>query len=177
MTATEIIVVCAVGFGSALLGAIVGGLIAWVFALWRTVVEGQAAARAIRFELIGNVSELELASKGNWQGIELLNEAWRQHRLALAPVLNEVEMGLLWRDVSGISRIRRLIQAPLGTLGIKEALMDWEAALISRRLDLRKIESRSRWALVIRMLFCRWVRSKEEITEAFLPHKTTEEEP
>jgi hypothetical protein len=166
-----------VAFLAALGGATVGGLITWLFALWRTVVEGQAAARAIRFELTGNVAELELASKGNWQGIELLDEAWRQHRLAVAPLLNEVELGLLWRDVSGISRIRRLLQAPLGTSGVGQALMNWEAALISRRLDLRKIESRSRWALVIRMIFCRWVRSKEEIAEAFLPHGTTGEEP
>jgi len=164
-------------FLAALAGAIVGGLITWLFSLWRTVVEGQAAARVIRLEITGNVTELELASDGNWHGLDLSDDAWRQHRLALAPILNEKEIGLLYRDQLHITHIRRLVEAPLGTPGVAQTLADWNDDLRERRRDLRRIESRSRWALVFRVLFCRWVSSAEELSEAFLPRGTQEEGP
>lgn len=95
MTGTEIAVLCAVGFGGALLGALVGGLTTALLEFWKQVLAGQAAARVVQYEIQENVNRCVQAINSRHPGVRLVDEAWKAHRLQLAPLLpREVYMQL-----------------------------------------------------------------------------------
>ena len=172
MTGTEIAVVCAVGFGGALLGALVGGVTTALLELWKQVLAGQAAARVIWGEMLNNAAKVRLALDG-WEGdMSLADDAWRQHALAVAPLLSQVEFSCLSREIGFLRQAEMwigLLPRPDAEKQAREHLQIWKDDLSARMEELTQVESRSRVLLLVKLLFGPRTATQDELAEAFAP--------
>jgi len=142
-------------FLAALAGAIVGGLITWLFSLWRTVVEGQAAARVIRSEILENTVKVDLALGGKTGDLTLSSEGWRAHRLAIALLLGEAEWFELCREIGFVRQAQIWIDTFASGNAQETAhehLQVWQADLRSQRKVLGDVEYGGRLPLMLRLL-------------------------
>ena len=155
MTATEIIVVCVVGFGAALLGSLTGALTAALLELWKQVLAGMSAARVIRQEMIVNATTTGIALEGMAGDTTLLDVAWKAHGLTLAPLLSEIDLTRLYRELGFLPRAQIWIGL-LAKEDKREAarrnLVAWLADVRERRRELRQVESSCRLGLFLKLL-------------------------
>jgi len=68
-------------------GALIGALAVFGVELWRQVLEFRSAARVVEYELKANLNRCTLAISARRGDIDLLDEAWHDYRIKLAPLL------------------------------------------------------------------------------------------
>ncbi|MDI6858165.1 MAG: hypothetical protein QME71_07640 [Dehalococcoidia bacterium] len=176
MTAIEITVTLIVGFGAALLGS----LAVWLFTVWKTVVDGQAAARVIRYELLLNTAKVDLALAGKTGDLNLSDEGWRSHRLAVALLVPESEWFELCRDVGFMAQAQLWIDTLVNgkAQGIaRQHLEIWQSDLHDRRKVLSDIEYSGRLPLMLRLLKRNREGEEKRLLAKLAPSDTSEEPP
>jgi hypothetical protein len=85
-----------------LVGVLVGALLSALLELWRQVLDFRAAARVVRYEIMENLTKCGLAVSNRWPNAELSDEAWRAHRLQLAPLFPDEVYDKVARDYGGV---------------------------------------------------------------------------
>jgi hypothetical protein len=76
-------------------GALIGALAVFGVELWRQVLEFRSAARVIEYELKANLNRCTQAILARRGDVQLLDEAWRSHRVNLAPLMSaDAYMGI-----------------------------------------------------------------------------------
>ena len=170
MSGSEIAVVAGVGFGSALLGALAGGLTTSLLEMWKQVLGGIDAARVIRYEMFINSSNLEMLMEGKIPGTTLTDDAWRAHRLALAPLLSESEMFYLCREQGFLPVAQQMVgqlSNPMNVGAARKNLQDWISSLKQRTYELAQLECRSRTQLFLKALRGRRFAALGELARTF----------
>ena len=163
----DIVVTGLVGFG----GVLIGGALTAVFELWRRVLDGIAAGRLVRMELVDNRSMVEVALAGK-KGVRLSDQAWRDQRLSLAPLLTEVELGRLWRDIGLTGHQQEIIEILEQQHGenpkpLSNELLEWKDALRERGRELRALEGKRKLALMWRLLRGQHLATDDKLQKAF----------
>lgn len=171
-TATEAWTIAGVGFGAAVLGALIGGLTTLTLEVWRRVLDAVSAARLIRMELVTNRDFIGLALKNRTGAMNLSDEGWRAHRVSLAPILDEIALGKLWRDYGFIGQARLFIQLIHdGTQREQETaknqLQEWHDVLAEHGKSLRVLEGRSKIRHMWTLLRGGHLATEEELKAAF----------
>ncbi|KKL49853.1 hypothetical protein LCGC14_2311370, partial [marine sediment metagenome] len=81
----------AIGGAFALGGVVLGAVLASFFELYRRVLDGQAAASLVKYEMWWNRAQVkELLADSAYES-ELSDEAWKAHALAVAPLLADAD--------------------------------------------------------------------------------------
>jgi len=167
-------------FLAALGGAIVGSLINWLFALWRTVVEGQAAARVVRSEILENTVKVDLALGGKTGDLTLSNDGWRAHRSAIALLLGEAEWFELCREIGFVHQaqiwIDRFVSGNARETA-REHLQVWQTDLRNQRKVLGDMEYSGRLPLMLRLLRRDRKAEEEKLLAKLTPLETSPEQP
>lgn len=139
-----------------LAGVLVGALLTGLLDLSRQVLVFRAAARVIRYEIEDNAAKCIVAVERRRSHIALLDDAWRMHRLQLAPLIpQEVyrNMALTYTSLFIVGEWLRRLPADFDQASreIKEAVD--EMAHHSRFLS--RVERRSRAAQFLDALLAR----------------------
>ncbi len=176
--ANEVWVVAAVGFGSALLGALVGAVSSLLLDVWRRSLDGIAAARTIRMEFIRNRVVVQSALDGREVTPPLAGAAWQQYVLAVAPLMHEIELSKMSRDQAVTVVAQGWIDSISLTSSVdaqaknKTALANWSADLRLRCRELHQLEEKRKLWHMCHLLFKGRPASEEELIAAFLPDLT-----
>lgn len=159
MSGSEIAVVAVVGFGSAVFGALVGGVTTALLEVWKQVLAGVAAARVIRYEMFDIVTNVNMVLVGKGEDVTLPDDAWKAHRLALAPLLSESQMYYLWREHALLPQAQNLMRRvghvsgpPRVDEGEREELRTWISDLTRRNNELQEVECRNQICLWLSLL-------------------------
>jgi hypothetical protein len=150
-------------------GVILGAVLSSMFELWRRALDGQAAARIIRQELTVNATKVHIALEGKTGDMSLLDEAWKAHRLTLAPLLSEIDLTRLYREFTFLPQAKRwidLLAEPKAEKAARENLRVWQDDLTNRGRELRQIESRSRLGLFLKLLWGHRTATQSELSAA-----------
>ncbi len=136
-------------------GVLIGVLLTWVFALWRTVFEGQTAARVLRAEILENSVKIDMVLARKQGDLALCDEGWKANRLRVAPLLSEIAWFELSRDMGFIGQAQNWIDIYSG--GKAEARARQELEACQKDLDLRRkvlgdLEYSNRFRLVWRLV-------------------------
>ena len=162
--------VAIVGFGSALLGALIGGLAALLLDVWRRSLDGLAAARLVRMDLVHNQTVLTAVLAAGI-GVPNLRYPSLEHMTLLAPLLDEVALALLCRDLALVSVVQQKIdemnpQARGAGLESAPALDAWRVDIAARSGDLRALERVPKRSHMWRLLFHGRPATNDELLEA-----------
>jgi len=139
-----------------LLGVLVGGLLTATLDLWRQVLSGRAAARVVRLEIHENINRCVQSVASQHPGIKLTDEAWRDLRVQLVPLLPDdavldisIGYGALFIVEDWISKIQQKHAEA------KEQIQQWSNRMIIHVALLKQLESRSRLAQMVDLLLGR----------------------
>lgn len=130
-----------------LVGVLVGAGLTGVLDLWRQVLSGRAAARIVRLEIQENINRCLLSMASRHPGIKLGNEAWRDLRVQLAPLLPDeavlhisIGYGALFIVEDWITKIQLKYEEA------REQIQQWSEQMIIHVALLKQLETRSRLA-------------------------------
>ena len=136
-----------------LTGVLVGAGLTAVLDLWRQVLSGRAAARIVRLEIHENINRCVQSVANRHPGIKLANEAWRDLRVQLAPLLPDeavldisIGYGALFIVEDWISKIQQKYDEAKGQI------QQWSERMIIHVALLKQLENRSRLAQMADLL-------------------------
>ena len=160
--------IAGVGFGSALLGALVGGLTTLMLEVWRRVLDGVSAARLIRMELLRIRTTIEAFLDGRGAALTLADSSWQSSAVAVAPLLNEVELSDLYRGFAflpEIDRFAKLLREDASDIREKVTgeLVLWRDELGQISKILYQVESRAKMSHMWRILVGGHLANLEEL--------------
>ena len=101
----DLVVTGLVGLG----GVLIGGALAGFIELWRQLLEGRAAARILRMEIQENVNRALLSVAHFRSDIALKDDAWKDLRAKVVPLLPEVFLLQLSISYDGMFVVRNWI--------------------------------------------------------------------
>jgi len=163
-----------------LLAAVGGAVIGtWLFGLWRMVTEGQTAAKVIRYEILMNGAKVDLALSGMSGDLTLSDEGWRSHRLAIAPILRELEWFELCRETGFLPRAQVWFNALALNHAHTEArreLQVWSSDLSRREKVLADTEYRNRFLAMYRLLKRSRKAEEDTVIRNLISEQTTKEQ-
>lgn len=160
-------------------GVVLGALLASAFELWKRALDGQAAARIIRLEIMDNKVKARDVVDVGFYGGPFEMSGWREHRLVVALFLDESDLVRLARSYTwlpGASRVIRVLDEASSQSSslheptllkddlMKKAIDKWVAQTGNIEQVLRKIESANPFLLASRLL-CRRPVATENDTE------------
>jgi hypothetical protein len=163
--------IAGVAFGSAVFGALVGGLTTLILEVWRRVLDAVSAVRLIRMELVNNVTVVAMAIDEDAVDVALSDSAWKQYRATAAPLLKQTTLGALYRELGYLPQA----QADLGNLdrtiatdrtATAQSLSEWSEDLRTRAIELYEVVEKRGKAALMWTLFTRSHLSTEEELEA-----------
>jgi len=141
--------------GGTIVGAIVGAMVTWVFAVWRAVVEGQAAAKVMRYEILQNRTKIAMALDGKTGDMTLSDDAWRLGRLLVAPLIREADFFDVWAGYAFVPQAQRFTNALLSNrsdTAARKSLETWKSGLTSGSTMLINLEFDSRAKLMMGLM-------------------------
>ena len=148
----DLVITGLVGLG----GVLVGGALAGLLDLWRQVSEGRAAARILRMEMQENVNRAILSVAQRRTDIALNDDAWKDLRIKVAPLMPEVVLLHLGIDYSAIFIVRDWIsKAALRQNRAKAEVETWTNAMMLHSSFLMQLDGRSRIAQMVDLLLGR----------------------
>jgi len=151
----------------ALGGVLIGAVLALVIEVWKRVLDGQAAARVIRVEMVENrviaTGYLQHGTVVDGTGV-FDATAWNAYRLVMAPLLTEMQLA----DISACyARQDRIMQEMLSRHATPKPVQDWVASSMAVGKNLRAIEGGSRTRLLLAQFFGKRTATKDDIERNF----------
>lgn len=141
---------------SSLVGVLIGALLASCFELWRRALDGQAAARLIRFEMLANSNRVDTFLGNIAVFVELPDNAWSALGLTVSSLLSDRDLMELVVAYSGVQYANQRMQSASESKHITDAdarwLKDWATLLDKRTNVVARIEDSRRLSLVLRLL-------------------------
>ena len=148
----DIVVTGLVAFG----GVLVGGALTGLIELWRQLLEGRAAARIIRMEIQDNANRCIQSIAHSRPDIRLKDDAWRDLRAKLAPLLPELVLqdlasgyGAMFIAEDWISKVQ------LKRDEAKAQVQQWVDSMMVHSSFLLQLEKRSRIPQMVDLLLGR----------------------
>ena len=137
-------------------GVLVGALLSALLELWREVLAFRAAARVVRYEIMENLTKCELAVTNRRADVELVDEAWRAHRLQLAPFLPQEVYMQMAASYGAVFVVREWLQRmPERFDDSRREIRQWMGQLITHSTLLLQVERRKRGAQFLDALLAR----------------------
>jgi hypothetical protein len=139
-----------------LLGVVVGVLLTGLLELWRQVLAFRAAARVIRYEIEDNVAKCIVSLERRRPDIALLDDAWKAHRLQIAPLMPRQ----VYRDIAltytGLFIVAEwLRKVPIGFEEASREVKESVDCMVAHSRFLSSVERRSRIAQFLDALLAR----------------------
>lgn len=148
----DVVVTGLVGFGGVLVGAALTGVIE----LWRQLLEGRAAARIVRMEIQDNANRCIQSVTHSRHDIRLKDDAWRDLRARLVPLLPEIVLQDLASGYGAIFIVEDWIsKVQLMQNEVKDQLQQWVDNMTLHSGFLLQLERRSRFAQMLDLVFGR----------------------
>ena len=151
-----------------LAGVTLGVGLGSAFELWRRALDGQAAARVLRAETLGNRTKVEILLDGKPIRSHPESLAWQELRLQVAPFLDELR---LMRIAQSYDELRDFgLARPEGAHFYilvpqdKKWVGEWFERMREQARWLRDIEQSNPWQLVRRLLWGWRAATKDEIS-------------
>ncbi len=145
----DLVVTGLVGFG----GVLIGGALAGLIELWRQLLEGRAAARILRMEIQGNVTRATLSVAHSRSDIVLKDDAWKDLRVKVVPLLPEEFLLHLHTSYDGIFVVREhILEVDSDRSQAKTQVKDWTDSMLLHAAFLKQLQGRSRIAQLVDLL-------------------------
>jgi hypothetical protein len=158
-------------------GALIGALAVFGVELWRQVLEFRSAARVIEYELKANLNRCTQAILARRGDVQLLDEAWRSHRIKLAPLMPADAYMRISTSYDAIFIVQDWIRKlPTDQFeAARKQLQDWMGQTSLHPALLIQVQKRKRLSQVTDALFSRptWappVKSGDK-TNGTTPHE------
>jgi len=145
----EVVVTGLVGLG----GVMVGVALTGVIDLWRQLLDGRAAARIIRMEINENANRAVLSATHSHPGIRMRDDAWRDLRVKLAPLLPNAVLHHLATGYGAIFIVEDWV-SKIQQKGdeAKAQIRQWAEAMMLDSSFLSQLEKRSRLTQMMDLL-------------------------
>jgi hypothetical protein len=161
----------ATGILAALLGAGIAGVLALLLDAWRRTLDAIAASRLIRLEHINSQNTVSMALQGHIGLPPVSGEFWKKRIISLAPFLDEVVLSKMCRDMAVVGNVQAWVEDCRGTDAAHQktraSLKEWASDVASHASVLKKFEARSKWRLMMRLVFGVRPATNAELLEGF----------
>ena len=139
-----------------LIGVAVGAGLTALLELWRQVLAFRAAARVIRYEINDNVEKCILAIEKRRPDMQLVDEAWKAHRLHLAPLLPQEVYMQMAASYGAVFIVHEWLQRIPGRFDdSSRQIKQWMDQMMIHSTLLLQVERRRRGAQFLDALLAR----------------------
>jgi hypothetical protein len=156
---------------AALLGAGLAGVLALLLDAWRRTLDGVSASRLIRLEHVNSQNTVSMALQ-EYVGLPPVSGAvWQERNIALSPLLDEVALSKMCRDMALVGNVQIWVEDCRGTDDAhektREHLKEWASDIGAHASVLKKLEARSKWSLMKRLVFGVRPATDKELLDGF----------